>query len=105
MKRYSTLFFEGIRKRHFSFPDEKRPDCQVKVGDIVSFDMLDDHGKPLNLEFMVRRNEEFPLVSERWIYGQVLYGENGCAQIEFRLNKKHPQDDTIEIFPYSKVVL
>ncbi len=101
MKRYSKLSFDGIRKRDYFFPDEKRPDVEMEIGDEMSLSLLDDMGKPVDLEFKVTRKAEFPLVGEKLIYGEVLYGERGYAQLEIRL--KTNQRYSVELFPYAKV--
>ena len=93
MKRYSKLSFDGIRKRDYFFPDEKRPDVEMEIGDEMSLSLLDDMGKPVD--------PEFPLVGEKLIYGEVLYGERGYAQLEIRLKKN--QRYSVELFPYAKV--
>ena len=103
-KRYNTLIFDGIKKRDLFFPGNERPAVPANIGDIISQDFLDENGKLLSLEFEITRYEEFPLIGEQIVYGKVLYGDTGVAQLEIRL-KKDFNRDTVELFPFAEAIL
>ncbi len=98
MNKYD-FHFENGRKLDFFFPDDFRPGEEFRVGETRTLKVTDKAGKIYELEFKIRRNTYFQLSEKRWIYGALIYGEGGYAQLEIRLNNRDPREDTIEVFP------
>ena len=44
------------------------------------------------------------MIGEQIVYGKVLYGDTGVAQLEIRL-KKDFNRDTVELFPFAEAIL
>ena len=65
----------------------------------------DSQGADRQISFRVTRNTHLSSTAH-WIYGHVL---NPCSdyyeQVEIRLNKGHPECDTIEVFPSAPPVI
>ena len=76
-----------------------RPDLSgAKIGERRSIVLINkETQEPERLTFKITRNELFPLVGDRWIYGHV-DSDDYTAQLELRLRKEPSLLDTAIVY-------
>lgn len=93
------------KRTYFFINDDRSMLSAVSYDAEYTIIVRDSQGADRPISFRVTRNTHLGSTAH-WIYGHVL---NPCTdsyeQVEIRLNKGHPEYDTIEVFPSAPSVI
>lgn len=92
----------SFKKSSYFFIGESRLELsEIRIGSEVKLKVKDKRNRIIIIPFQVTRNACLGKNS-RWVYGRILDAPEGeHYQIEIKLHKEDPAQDTIEVFPHA----